>query len=143
ASESLDMVVRPSYHHTSPTSPFEMSDSCTPRVLVAAGNLLGESPVWDGYAEALWWVDIHGRTLHRWTERHGHGVWPAPEQIGCIGLSGDARLVAGTRQGFVRLDPTTGEREPLAQPLAGRRDMRFNDGRADRNGNFWSATVSE
>jgi sugar lactone lactonase YvrE len=112
-------------------------------VVVAAGNLLGESPVWDAAHDALWWIDIHGRSVHRWTPRHGHGAWPLAEQVGCIGLCEGGGLVAGTRSGFVRLDPASGRREPIADVLSGRPDVRFNDGRADRHGAFWSGTVHE
>jgi sugar lactone lactonase YvrE len=112
-------------------------------VVAAAGNLLGESPVWDAGNAALWWVDIHGRSVHRWTARHGHGAWPLPQQTGCIGRCSSGGLVSGTRTGFVRFDPHSGAREPLAQPLTGAAHVRFNDGRADRRGAFWSGTVHE
>lgn len=112
-------------------------------VVVEAGNQLGESPVWDERAQALWWVDIHGRALHRWRAAHGHDAWPLPEQTACIGLCEGAGLISATRTGFCRLDPATGERSPLAQPLAQARDLRFNDGRCDRRGRFWSGTVHE
>ena len=114
-----------------------------PRLVVEAGNLLGESPVWDPRAQALWWVDIHGRTLHRYREGHGHGAWPLSEPTACIGLCEGAGLVCGTRTGFAWFDPATGTREALAQPLAGVRNLRFNDGRCDRAGRFWSGTVNE
>ena len=111
--------------------------------VVAAGNLLGESPVWDAAHDALWWIDIHGRSVHRWTARLGHGAWPLAEQVGCIGLCEGGGLVVGTRSGFAWLDPVSGRREPIADVLNGQRDVRFNDGRADRNGAFWSGTVHE
>ena len=113
------------------------------RVVVQAGNLLGESPVWDDQDAALWWIDIHGRTLHRWSLDRGHGAWPLAEQCGCIALCEGGGLVAATRTGFLQFDPLTGEREPLQQPLAGAANVRFNDGRCDRQGRFWSGTVQE
>jgi L-arabinonolactonase len=112
-------------------------------VVVEAGNLLGESPVYDERSEALWWVDIHGRSLHRWRAGHGHGAWPLAEQVGCIGLCDGEGLVCGTRTGFAWLDPATGTRRPLAQPLERATDLRFNDGRVDPHGRFWSGTVHE
>ena len=114
-----------------------------PEVVVEAGNLLGESPVWDTCARCLWWVDIHGRSLHRYGPREGHGAWPLAEQTGSIGLAGDSRLVCATRTGFCLLDPRSGARQPLAQPLAGASHLRFNDGRVDPLGRFWSGTVQE
>jgi len=112
-------------------------------VVVEAGNLLGESPVWDDRNGALWWIDIHGRTLHRWREGHGHGAWPLPEQTGCIGLCEEEGFICATRTGFSWFEPASGRREALAQPLAGAKHLRFNDGRCDRRGRFWSGTVHE
>jgi L-arabinonolactonase len=112
-------------------------------VVVEAGNLLGESPVYDDRDGSLWWIDIHGRSLHRFHPDERHGAWPLAEQTGCIGLCEARGLVAGTRTGFVWFDPATGERRPLDQPLAGLHDVRFNDGRCDPWGRFWSGTVHE
>ena len=112
-------------------------------MVVQAGNLLGESPVWDEIDACLWWVDIHGRSLHCWRERTGHGAWPLPEQVGSVGLHRDGGLICATRAGFGRFDLRTGELAQLAAPLAGRLDVRFNDGRCDRHGRFWSGTVQE
>jgi len=112
-------------------------------VVVQAGNLLGESPVWDERDDALWWVDIHGRSLHCWRARTGHGVWPLPEQVASIGLRAGGGLVCGTRTGFMLFYPETATRETLSSPLAGMSDIRFNDGRCDRQGRFWSGTVQE
>ena len=112
-------------------------------VVVEAGNLLGESPVWDDRDNALWWVDIHGRSLHRWSRDTGHGAWPLPRQTGCIGLCEDSGFVCGTRTGFFRFDPATGRDEAIVEPLAGLANVRFNDGRCDRTGRFWSGTVQE
>ena len=112
-------------------------------VVVEAGNLLGESPVWDERKGSLWWVDIHGRSLHRWREGYGHGAWPLPEQTGCIGLCERSGFISGTRTGFVWFDPVSGDRRTLAQPLQGALNVRFNDGRCDPRGRFWSGTVQE
>jgi len=112
-------------------------------VVVEAGNLLGEWPVWDDRGDVLWWVDIHGRSLHRWAVCTGHSAWPLPQQTGCIGLCEGAGLICGTRTGFFHFDPATGRNEALVEPLAGTAHVRFNDGRCDRLGRFWSGTVQE
>lgn len=114
-----------------------------PEMVVQAGNLLGESPVWDDRDESLWWIDIHGRSLHRWQALTGHGAWPLSEQTGCIGLAEHGGFVSGTRNGFTTLVSPAGPGSVITQPLAGAIDVRFNDGRCDRHGRFWSGTVQE
>ena len=47
-----------------------MSAPMTPAVdllLPAYRDQVGESPVWSPAEQALYWVDIEGRQLHRWT----------------------------------------------------------------------------
>lgn len=112
-------------------------------VVCEAGNLLGESPIWDDARERLWWIDIHGRTLHKWSQATGHGARPLPQQVGCIGLADGGGLVCGARTGFYRLDPETTQMEVIVEPLSGKQHERFNDGRCDRRGRFWSGTVQE
>ncbi|MCM0018363.1 MAG: SMP-30/gluconolactonase/LRE family protein [Tagaea sp.] len=116
--------------------------------VAAAGNILGESPIWDSRRQILWWVDIHALKLHSFTPSTGaHGISTLPEQVGSIGLRQNGGLVASTRLGFRFFDPAVGRMEPVTSPsddpLAGRFDLRFNDGRCDRFGRFWAGTVQE
>ena len=74
----------PSYHHTATCDRAHVVNA-ERAVVVEAGNLLGESPVWDPRAKALWWVDIHGRSLHCWRARSARRV-AAARADGCIGL---------------------------------------------------------
>lgn len=57
------------------------------RSAVACGDRLGEGPVWDGTADALWWLDIKGHVVSRF--RPATGVtqrWTLPSSPGCIAL---------------------------------------------------------
>lgn len=105
--------------------------------------LLGESPVWSRDEGALYWVDIHKPAILRWNLASGVcAEWAMPENVGSLGLA-DAGLVVSLRQGFARFDPATQRLDRFATPIAGRRNLRFNDGRVDRRGRFWAGTVSE
>jgi len=115
---------------------------------VEAGNILGESPVWDSQSGLLWWVDIHGRKLHCYDPATArHASLPLPEQVGSIGLRERDGLIAATRLGFRFFDPASGQMTPVTtpgdDPLAGLADVRFNDGRCDRHGRFWAGSVQE
>ncbi len=107
----------------------------------------GESPFWHAAQAAWYWVDIPARRI--WRIDHASGAlrnWLAPEMVACIAAGADGSLVAGMETGIFRLQ--LGE-DGLAQAsrLAAPPDaelgegMRFNDGRCDRQGRFWSGTM--
>jgi sugar lactone lactonase YvrE len=112
----------------------------------ATAGLLTEGPRWHAERGELLWVDILGRTLHRGRpdldgalesvetitlDRHVGAVAPA--------ASGGYVLAAAT--GFLYVDDAGAVRE-LAQPAAGRRDVRMNDGACDAHGRFWAGTMA-
>ncbi len=114
--------------------------------LSATPGLLSEGPRWHHERQELLWVDILGRQLHRGTlaadgslervatiaiDRHVGAVAPA--------LSGGYVLAAGPGFLFVEEDGTVRE---LAQPEAGRTDVRMNDGACDPRGRFWAGTMA-
>jgi sugar lactone lactonase YvrE len=105
---------------------------------------LGECPIWDGEEQALFFVDIKGRALHRFRPATGeHAVMAMPEEIGCIGLLKGGGFVAGFRSGLWLLD-TQGRRESkLADNPEDHRTSRFNDGRVDPAGRFLAGTIDE
>lgn len=117
-----------------------MQISC---VFEAAAEL-GEGTIWDPRAGVLWWIDIYGPTIHRHDPETGENrSWQAPEYLGCIGLRAEGGLVLTMASGFHFFDPVTGVFTPIADPEADLPDTRFNDGKPDRFGNFWSGTMFE
>lgn len=114
-------------------------------VLAPVRDVVGESPVWSVAEQALWWVDIDGRSLRRydWATRQ-LDRWGTPERCGCIALHADGGLLAAMETGLFRLQ-TAADGELLVTPLAkvahAQDGMRFNDGRCDRQGRFWAGTM--
>jgi sugar lactone lactonase YvrE len=105
---------------------------------------LGEGTLWDPVAGVLWWIDIYGPTIHCHDPATGtNRRWQAPEYLGCLGLRGSGGLVLTMASGFHFFDPATGAFSPIADPEADTPDTRFNDGKPDRFGNFWSGTMFE
>ena len=109
-------------------------------------GLLSEGPRWHEEAGELLWVDILGSTFHRSAiapdgrlklvasvaiDRHVGAVAPV--------VGGGYVLAAGP--GFLFVDGAGSVRE-LAQPEAGRTDVRMNDGACDPHGRFWAGTMA-
>ena len=109
-------------------------------------GLLSEGPRWHEERQELLWVDILGRQLHRGRlntdgslahvttlglDRHVGAVAPV--------VTGGYVVAAGP--GFLFVDED-GSVQELAQPEAGRTDVRMNDGACDAQGRFWAGTMA-
>jgi hypothetical protein len=115
-------------------------------LLLDVRNSTGESPVWHAQEQALYWVDIPSKTLHRYqTQSAEHRQWLAPEMLACLVRGTEASAwIAGTETGIFALD--TGLEDALGfKGLAAVNHampgMRFNDGRCDRQGRFLAGTM--
>ncbi len=106
---------------------------------------LGEGPVWDERLGRLWWTDIQERRLHYWDWEGQESRWfDCPERLGSLGLTDDPDwLVCAFASGFALFQPKDGELRWLARPEEKYRGIRFNDGRVDRQGNFWAGSMVE
>jgi sugar lactone lactonase YvrE len=105
---------------------------------------LGEATYWDPKAEVLWWIDIYGPTIHRYDPATGKdGTWQAPEYLGTLSVREKGGLVVTMASGFYFFDPASGKFDKIVDPEADIADTRFNDGKTDRRGRFWSGTMWE
>lgn len=105
---------------------------------------LGEGTFWDTRDQVLWWVNIWGKEIHRFDPAtRADRVWRVPEDVGCLAVRERGGLVVSRRSGFFFFDPTSGRYDPITDPEAGRPETRFNDGKTDRQGRFYSGTVYE
>jgi sugar lactone lactonase YvrE len=113
-------------------------------LILDARNGTGESPVWHPGEQALYWVDIPARQLHRWQAADGaHQVWQGDEMLACI-ARGPQGWVAGMQSGIFEVLPQADGRlasRRLAAVAHAREGMRFNDGRCDRQGRFWAGSM--
>jgi len=112
--------------------------------LPIAPSLLGESPMWQPDEQQLWWCDIPGKVLNRYTPSTGaHAQWDFPSEPACCAPLPGGDLVLGMRDGIFRFDPPTGRRTRLTPPPYDPAKERFNDGKADPQGRFWVGTIYE
>jgi sugar lactone lactonase YvrE len=103
---------------------------------------LAESPAWSAAEQRLWFVDINAPALHRLDPATLKlETWSMPAAIGCIALAAGGGVIAARRDGIWRLDPARGADALLAaSPLDA---ARFNDGRCDRQGRFWTGGMTD
>lgn len=113
-------------------------------VLTASTDILGECPTWAEEEQALYWVDVRGKLVRR--RNHVSGAldqWEMPDLVGCFALREAGGALVGLREGVAVLDFETGDLATIAAPHPGQPDMRFNDGRCDRQGRFWAGTMND
>jgi sugar lactone lactonase YvrE len=112
-----------------------------PRLIFDAADIVGESAVYDERRDALVWVDIGGKRIHRLhlAERR-HEAWPAPDFPTSIGLRADGGVVVGLSD-RVALWDYVGEFRTLAIVEPDLPDNRLNEGRVGPDGAFWVGTM--
>ncbi len=106
-----------------------------------ACDIVGESLVWDDRAQALWWVDIVGRRIHRYAPSlNRHDIWPTPDFPTSIGLRADGGFIVGLTRDVCLWTPSGGFTR-LATPEPDLPDNRLNEGRVAPDGSFWVGTM--
>ena len=110
----------------------------------SASSLLGEGPLWSARDNAVYWVDILGRRLRRYSlADESIAAWDMPEPIGWVIERGNAPgFIAGFASGFAELalDPLT--IRPIGDPEPHLPDNRMNDAKADPEGRIWAGTMA-
>jgi sugar lactone lactonase YvrE len=108
-----------------------------PRSVLAIRAGLGESPIWDGSARALFWIDGRKPSINRFDPATGENRAVAtPEPVHAIALTRSRRLICAFEASLGLIDPETGALERLATLIEGQ-DDNLNDGAVDRAGRFW------
>jgi sugar lactone lactonase YvrE len=115
-------------------------------LLLDAQNSVGESPVWSAKEQALYWVDIPLKTIHRLTLKdHELTSWVCPEMTACIAPDFEqGHWIVGAESGVYQFKPESKDHftwEKLANVKHQEPSMRFNDGRLDRQGRFLAGTM--
>ncbi len=113
-----------------------------PQCVWNAHATLGEGPVWSEREQALYWVDILGRRLHRHAANNEQRTWQFDEEISSVVERAEGPGLALTlRHGFAFFDPATEKLQCLVQPEAHLPNNRFNDGKCDHAGRYWAGSV--
>ncbi len=113
--------------------------------IIGTRNIVGEGILWHARQRQLWWTDIQGRKLHcyNWAGE-ALTIHETPERVGSFAfVAGSDRLIVAFASGIAWYDVHSQKIEWLARPQQIVSGVRFNDGRVDRRGRFWSGTMVE
>jgi len=115
-----------------------------PQRVAQVGAMLGEGPVWVARDQALWFVDIKGRRVHRFDPAaDAIGSWDAPDQVGWVLPVRDAGFLAGLRGGPSSFDPRSGSFGPILAVPDHPPTNRLNDATSDASGRLWFGTMDD
>jgi sugar lactone lactonase YvrE len=104
---------------------------------------LGEGPIWDRHRQQLLFVDIPRGEVHAWEPVSGaHAVFDVGQPCGAVTPTVRGDWLVAARDGFLRLDPATGDTRLAAIVEDERPENRMNDGYCDARGRFWAGTLS-
>ena len=115
-----------------------------PSVLGDVRAELGESPVWSADENAVYWIDIRDKLIHRTDPESGETrSWGMPSHPGMISLRRKGGLAVALEDGIHAFDPATGNLDLLAPLEAEIPENRPNDGKCDAAGRLWVGTMNK
>ena len=104
------------------------------------GAALGEGPLWDDGAAALWFTDIEGRTLNRFDPASGAGTTiAAGGRPGFIVHAADGGFIVGMERALHRFDGAA--MGGVVADVPARAGTRLNDGAVDPDGRLWFGSM--
>ena len=110
------------------------------RCVSDARCLLGEGPIWSPRDNALYWVDILAPAVHR-LDDSGEQTVPLGVMTSIAVPRASGGLLVATPRGLMGLRLPDRALAAFAHPEAGRATHRYNDGKCDRRGRLWIASM--
>lgn len=103
---------------------------------------LGEGALWDIGSKAFYWVDIPGKKAMCYDPvTKTNKEWSTPTDCGTVVVCEDGHLAVSQQDGFYKINTDTGYCFVLNK-CNNNPEVRFNDGKCDPAGRFWSGTMS-
>jgi 2-dehydro-3-deoxygalactonokinase len=106
---------------------------------------LGEGAQWNVQEQAIYWVDILGSKIQRYSvQDKSIETFDLAHRIGCFAFTENKnQIIVAFDKGIARYCLESKKTEWLTKPEAHLKLNRFNDGKADRQGRFWAGTMCE
>ncbi len=105
---------------------------------------LGEGALWDADSQRLLWVDILGKRVGLFDpQTRVNSMLQLDTFVGTVVPTTGGALMVAVREGFARLNRTTGLLSTVERPQGHDPSVvRFNDGKCDPFGRFWAGTMA-
>ena len=140
--ESVCQTIMKNYKNLETVSVREKVMTAKLECIVECKNILGEVPLWDIQNQSLYWVDVEGKLLQRFDpEKKQIQTWTMPERIGSFALREQGGLIASFESGIALVELSPIQIEWIAKPESSERNIHFNEGKCDRKGRFWTASM--
>ena len=109
---------------------------------LASKCVLGEGPVWDAGSATLYWLDIALQRLHAYRPVTARTCTArVPAATGAAAKCATGALLLATRRGIGPFDPGTARFKRVPATATQWPRNRYNDGKCDRAGRFWTGTL--
>jgi sugar lactone lactonase YvrE len=111
--------------------------------IVDAGNLVGECPVWHSEENSIYWTDINGFTIQKYSlETRDTQSWHFGEVVCALSLTTDPKwMLVGLGSRLILWAPASDERVDFCHPEPDWPVNRLNDGASDCYGFFWIGSM--
>ncbi len=104
--------------------------------------VLGEGPVWVEAENAVYWVDIMSKKVHRYALAEGaKTTWTFDFAVTSLNPRRDGGFIGTIEDGYAIIDFDALSAQPIQLPEADLPGNRFNDGKVDKSGRYWAGTM--
>lgn len=112
-------------------------------LLIDAGVIIAETPIWDNRIQKLYWTDLFSGDVHQYDPAYKtENVWKTGKPIGAaIPCDVPSKLLCALEGGLFLLDLTSGGLSFVANPEQ-RPDFKYNDTRIGPGGRIFTSSVS-
>ncbi len=106
--------------------------------------MLGEGPTWVESENAIYWLDIISKKVHKLSlDDNSQTSWQFDFEITSIAEREQGGFVCTLRNGFAFINFETGEVKEIHMPEPDIPGNRFNDGKVDAQGRYYSGSMDE
>jgi sugar lactone lactonase YvrE len=103
----------------------------------------GEGALWHAEKQLFYWVDITRGVVHIYDPASNiDRAIDVGQAVGTVVARRSGGLMLAVRDGFASLDLDTEQMTLVANPEAGKHNLRFNDGKCDPAGRFWAGSMT-